>query len=156
MLGTSAPLQITKCIFTFYYFSSPTTTRPHLESFPTSPQTWLAFPQASTILLLPAVSSWRPTRIVLMLYHLLLFNFNPSPISKGLRLTRKNLHYYYTVTFLTLFHRCWALMKYASMRLWRAVSLYLAGFCTNQKQINYLCLLSFFRDNFYDICSSVF
>lgn len=45
-----------------FSFRSPTTTRPHQASCPTSPLTSQASPPAFTALSQPAVTSWRPTR----------------------------------------------------------------------------------------------
>lgn len=45
-----------------FCFRSPTTTRPHRVSCPTSPQTSLASPPPSTALSVPVVISWRPIR----------------------------------------------------------------------------------------------
>lgn len=50
-----------------FRFRSPTTTRLHQVSSPTSPQTLLASRPAFPALSLPAASTWRPTRTVWLL-----------------------------------------------------------------------------------------
>lgn len=52
-----------------FCFRSPTTTRPHQVSCPTSPQTLPASPPPSTALSVPVAISWRPIRMAKLPCH---------------------------------------------------------------------------------------